>query len=96
MTSVRVKFICMSIERRMSYHWNSITIEHEEREMRTVTLTPVSGGSEENKRFWNATPAGTLQLGMINLEAAEAFDIGKEYYLDISPAAAAQNQSGSE
>ena len=86
MTSVRAKFICMSIERRMSYHWNSITIEHEEREMRTVTLTPVSGGSEENKRFWNASPAGTLQLGMINLEAAEAFDIGKEYYLDISPA----------
>ena len=86
MTSVRAKFTCTSIERRMSSRWNSVTREHEDKEMRTVTLIPVYGDSDENKRFWNATPAGTLQLGMINLEAAEAFDIGKEYYLDISPA----------
>lgn len=86
MTSVRAKFTCTSIKRQMSYHWNISTCEHEGREIRTVTLIPSSGNSDENKRFWNASPAGTLELGMINLEAAEAFDIGKEYYLDISPA----------
>ena len=40
----------------------------------------------ENTNFWKASPSGKLELGCINLEAANAFELGKEYYLEFSPA----------
>lgn len=41
--------------------------------------------NHENKAFWDATPSGYLQMS-IKSSAAEMFEVGKEYYLDISPA----------
>lgn len=65
--TVRCKFICMEI----------ITIPG----FYTARFIPVSSGSEENKRFWSATPSGKLELGTIN---EMPFEVGKEYYLDIT------------
>ena len=46
-----------------------------------------SGDSEhENTKFREATSSGRLELGMVDLGAAEMFDIGKEYYLDFTAA----------
>ena len=55
--------------------------------LHTVTFTPVysSKPESENKRFWDATPSGKLEFGTIR---EMPFEIGKEYYLDISPAPA--------
>lgn len=53
---------------------------------KNVSMSPVFGGSEENKRFFNATPSGSIQLGVINAEAAQQFEVGKEYYVDFTPA----------
>lgn len=53
-----------------------------------VTLVAVSGGSEENKSFWKYTPGGVLTLSCIKPEAVAMFDVGQEYYLDISKATA--------
>ena len=56
-------------------------------EKRTLNFTPVYGtGSDENKAFWDATPSGSLQLGVVNPEAWKEFELGKEYYLDFMPA----------
>ncbi len=75
MATVRAKF---RVDQIIRHSWA-------EREMRTVELSPVSGdGGSENKAFWEATPSGKLSLGCINLEAAEQFDLGKEYYLDLT------------
>ncbi len=30
-------------------------------------------------------PPGDFELGMVNLAAAEMFELGKEYYLDFTP-----------
>ena len=43
---------------------------------------PVSSGSEENKRFFAATPAGKLNLSTLK---SGMFDVGREYYLDFIP-----------
>lgn len=56
----------------------------------TVKMSPVYGGSEENKRFWAATPGGRLDLNCVNAETADQFELGKEYYIDFTPALAAQ------
>lgn len=55
-------------------------------EKRTLNFTPVSSGSPENTPFWDATPSGSLQLGVVNQEAWKEFELGKEYYLDFTPA----------
>lgn len=58
-------------------------------EVRTVVMSPVYGGGDpnhENVKFWDATPSGKLELGCANLAAAEMFELGKEYYLDFTPA----------
>jgi hypothetical protein len=51
-----------------------------------ISLTPVSSGSEENKKFWKYTPSGKIELSTINQDAADQFEVGKEYYVDFTPA----------
>ncbi len=51
-----------------------------------LTFSPVYVGSEENKEFFKYTPGGTVAFNVLNLAAAEKFEVGKEYYLDFTPA----------
>lgn len=57
-------------------------------EKRTLNFTPVYSDKpeSENRAFWDATPSGSLQLGVVNQEAWQHFALGKEYYLDFTPA----------
>lgn len=52
----------------------------------SVKLEPVVGGSPENDNFFKWTPWGALEMGPVNPEVANQFEVGKEYYLDITPA----------
>lgn len=73
---VRAKFICMSITKRKNYDSTKPMLWDYE-------FSPVSSGSEENKKFFAYTPSGTIKLSSIN---AELFEVGNEYYLDFTPA----------
>lgn len=58
-------------------------------EKRTLNFTPVYANNDpkhENSKFWDASPSGSLQLGTINPEAWSQFELGKDYYLDFTPA----------
>lgn len=79
--SARAKFACVKIERTQYQTGDS--------EMQTIHLSPVYGNNDpnhENSKFWKYTPSGTIQLGTINAEAARQFELGKEYYVDFTPA----------
>jgi len=52
----------------------------------TLTFIPVADDTPENKLFWEATPSGKLELGMVNEKAVEQFEMLKEYYITIKPA----------
>ena len=52
----------------------------------TVRLSPVINGSAENEQFYKYTPGGNLILSTINQAAFDQFEVGKEYYVDVSPA----------
>lgn len=82
--SVRAKFVVASIERFNTsiYADGKSTV----RECQNIKLQVVSGNSDENKKFFASTPSGQVQLGTVNLEAAAQFELGKEYYVDFSPA----------
>lgn len=73
---VRAKFTCTSVSK--SKHWDGTG-----RFLHTATFNPVMTGSEENKKFFAATPIGSIQLGSF-LE--DAFEPGKEYVVDFTPA----------
>jgi hypothetical protein len=58
-------------------------------EMHTIVLSPVYGNGDpnhENTKFWQASPSGRFELGCANPEATKQFDVGAEYYIDITPA----------
>lgn len=52
----------------------------------TVTMRAVCDGSKENEEFFKYTPSGQLDIGLLKPETAAQFDVGREYYLDFSPA----------
>lgn len=51
-----------------------------------INLIPVTSGSDENEKFFEYTPSGSIMLSTINEEASKQFEIGKEYYVDFTPA----------
>ncbi len=56
----------------------------------TIEMSPVMAvpGDEthENSRFWKASPGGELRLNIDNPAGAEVFELGREYYVDFTPA----------
>lgn len=90
--AVRAKFRLNSIERSV-YQYS----EQDEngkwipkpKEMNTLKFTPVCGNGDpghENTKFWQASPSGSLELGCVNAEAVQQFELNQEYYLDFTPA----------
>lgn len=53
---------------------------------KTVYMSPVYSGSEENKEFFKYTPGGTVVMNCLNPVAFDKFEQGKEYYLDFTAA----------
>ena len=51
-----------------------------------VEMSAVMSGSEENKIFFKHTPNARFSLQSLEAKTAELFKVGKEYYIDISPA----------
>lgn len=71
---VRAKFTCVG---------KNISLSNG-KPLSTYVFYPVTSGSDENKEFFQYTPSGKIELGTINEKVS--FEIGKEYYLDFSPA----------
>lgn len=73
---VRAKFRCDSVKKYR--HWDK-----EKGFLYEYEFSPVGDSSPENKTFWAASPCGSLKLSTIN---SDLFEVGKEYYLDFTPA----------
>lgn len=67
---IRCKFVCNHItEYTASYQYS---------------LSAVFGG-DENKVYWESTPAGSFQV-TINSSKGKLFEVGKQYFIDITEA----------
>lgn len=57
-------------------------------ELRTIILSPVTRDTNnaENSEFWKWTPSGKIEMSVLNLKAAEQFELGAEYYVDFTKA----------
>lgn len=54
----------------------------------SLAFSAVCSGSEENKEFFKYTPSGNIEFGLVNESTAAKYEVGKEYYVDFSPALA--------
>lgn len=51
-----------------------------------ANLTPVIGGSDENKSFSLYTPSGSIKMHITNPEAIDFFEPAAEYYVEFRKA----------
>jgi len=52
----------------------------------TLGFYAVYDGSEENDKYFKATPAAQFYVQTVNETAAAKFEVGKQYYVDFSSA----------
>jgi hypothetical protein len=98
---VRAKFVVNRIEITQGYRRirtaDGNDYEKNERDypkttacdLRTIVLSPVYANNDpkhENSRFWDSSPTGEIKLGTVNPDAWQQFELGKEYYIDFTPA----------
>ena len=74
---VRAKFRCLSITH---FADNGPDPQAE------IGFHAVYGTGEENKSWSKWTPSGELKMMVTNPSAIEAFELGKSYFLDFTPA----------
>jgi len=75
--SVRCKFVCQSVKKTHNCFGKDPPFLFE------AAFSAVTSGSEENKKFFQYTPSGRLEVGTYK---EDVFEVGKEYYLDLTPA----------
>lgn len=63
--------------------WNNETSKND-RVVGTIELHPVTGGSDENKRFYEATPGGRIELSTVNKAVLDELQLGAEVYVDFT------------
>ncbi len=72
---IRAKFRLVSI-----HEWSDSTAK--ELEFRAI----YDKSTPENARFTSSTPSGEIKMAVANPTALEQLQLGKEYYVDFSPA----------
>lgn len=70
-SKLRAKFVVSTISQHYPGYHTCINL---------VPVSPVD--SEENRMFWNATPAGAISL-TVSIDTAQYFTLGQEYYVDF-------------
>lgn len=77
--TTRCKCVCTS--KRQYKNW-----DRNKPDLYEYEFSPVTSGSEENKAFFYATPSGSVKFSTVS---DATFEVGTEYYFDISKADAA-------
>lgn len=77
-----------SVTIRNTTRQNPETKVYEPVEMRSLVFLPVYSNVEgsENRKFWDSSPSGRIELGTVNPEAWKCFSLDKEYYIDFTEA----------
>jgi len=80
--SVRVKFYCAEVVKGIGGRYDDEG-KYASGVVFSYKFSVVSTGSEENKKFFASTPSGSMSITALR---DDLFEIGKEYYSDLTPA----------
>lgn len=76
--SVRAKFRVMGI--------NHVYTGAQDKQPVDIRLAPVWEQDGVNRKWSQATPSGEIKMLITNPEAADQFELGREYFVDFTPA----------
>jgi hypothetical protein len=79
--NVRAKFVCVEVKKTIGGTYDERG-KYVPGTLHGYRFNPVSGNSEENKKFFSSTPSGVVELHSVR---DDLFELGKEYYLDFTP-----------
>lgn len=79
--NVRAKFVCVEVKKTTGGTYDERG-KYVPGVLHGYRFNPVSGNSEENKKFFSSTPSGVVELHSVR---DDLFELGKEYYLDFTP-----------
>lgn len=82
---VRCKFECVAVTARRGSVWNEDGSHAGSGILHEAEFQVVTGGGDENKKFFASTPGGILRVTAVR---SDLFTPGKQYYLDITEATA--------
>lgn len=71
----RAKFTCNAVEKVKNWNVDDIN-----KFLYNARFNPVTGGSEENKKFFKSTPSGEIKVSSVG----DFFEPGKAYYIDFT------------
>ena len=75
-TTVRCKFTCNEVTKRKSWRGAADEFHY------AAKFSVVTDGSDEDKRFFAATPSGSIEVSTLRIDT---FEVGKTYYVDFAP-----------
>ena len=86
--TIRAKVYCRGIEKTAHSYYNSSGERQISGGWEKVSFSFVNGNdpNSENAKFWEASPGGDFWMNIQNPDAQGWFDLGKEYYIDLTPA----------
>ena len=79
--SVRAKFTCYGVVENDAVTYGGPSA--------TVTMFAVVGDGTDNASWSKATPTGRLEMSITNPDAVAAFEVGRDYWLDLNMVEAA-------
>ena len=79
---IRAKF--RLTEQKNSADSRLIDGEYKPAILASLVFIPVGDDTQENKKFWDSTPSGRIEMDVLNPEAIEGFEVMKEYYVDFT------------
>ena len=74
--SVRAKFTCYGVVENDAVTYGGPSA--------TVTMFAVVGDGTDNASWSKATPTGRLEMSITNPDAVAAFEVGRDYWLDLN------------
>lgn len=78
MSKVRAKFRCLEIKHQFTSSPGYSAA--------TIVMSPVWEEDGVNREWSKATPSGRLEMMITNPAAVESFELGREYFVDFTPA----------
>ena len=76
----------MSVRLKFQVWQKQVSTSPDGKTLGFVNMGPCYGDSEENKKFFEATPGGNINFSTLNEAALAQLEQGKAYYIDITPA----------
>lgn len=74
----------MSVIAKFKFSGIKTWLNWENKKVATMEFNIVQGTTEENKKFFDASPSGEIKIGTVNQAVIDSMELGEEYYVILT------------